>query len=60
LWAELIREVDKDGSGSIDFQEFKQMMNSLTDRVSHFSAKKQSQASNLSFHQGTGEKKTTD
>jgi hypothetical protein len=60
LWADLIREVDKDGSGSIDFQEFKQMMNSLTDRVSRFSTMKQSHISNISFHQGAGEKSTTD
>jgi hypothetical protein len=50
--------VDKDGSGSIDFQEFKQMMNSLTERVQRFSTMKNSHISNISFHLGGGEKST--
>ena len=32
-WDEFIKEVDKDGNGTIEFDEFKVMMRNLTDKT---------------------------
>jgi len=32
MWRDIVREVDKDGNGEIDFQEFKEMMSKLANK----------------------------
>ena len=32
VWEEIVKEVDRDGNGKIDFKEFKEMMNKFVEK----------------------------